>query len=102
MKTKDIPEEPILRFLSLQSGWTDRWKMKEVAFPEWANDKLVLSKMSALIRKQLVDGCPCGCRGDFEITFSGRNLVKMWDLGLISGNNLNRGMIRRDIILCGQ
>lgn len=34
-------------------------------------DKLALAKMRMLIRKGLVDGCGCGCRGDFELTGKG-------------------------------
>ena len=29
--------------------------------------KLVTAKARALIRRGLIDGCPCGCRGDFEV-----------------------------------
>lgn len=34
--------------------------------------RAVLGKMRMLIRRGLVDGCPCGCRGDFEITPKGQ------------------------------
>jgi len=37
--------------------------------------RLVLAKMSKLIRAGLVSGCPCGCRGDFEITIKGRKVL---------------------------
>lgn len=34
--------------------------------------KVVRSKVAALRRRGLVDGCTCGCRGDFRITHVGR------------------------------
>ncbi len=36
-----------------------------------ASEKLILAKMKQLIKRGLVDGCACGCRGDFEITPKG-------------------------------
>jgi hypothetical protein len=40
---------------------------KELGLPE----KVVLAKMKALKRRGLITGCPCGCRGDFELTKAG-------------------------------
>jgi hypothetical protein len=37
--------------------------------------KVVLAKMRMLIRRGLVDGCDCGCRGDFVITPKGQELL---------------------------
>lgn len=38
--------------------------------------------MASLIRRGLVDGCGCGCRGDFMITDKGRfTLADLRDLG---------------------
>lgn len=45
------------------------------SMPLGTNGKLALAKMKAMIRKGLVDGCPCGCRGDFEITDKGREVL---------------------------
>jgi hypothetical protein len=41
------------------------------AFPE----KVVRAKLAALIRRGLLSGCTCGCRGDFEITAAGEALL---------------------------
>jgi hypothetical protein len=30
-------------------------------------EKIVRAKARALVRRRLIDGCTCGCRGDFEI-----------------------------------
>lgn len=82
MKTKDIPELPILALLMasnypLNTGEPSNQNACSIrpAFPEWANDKLIRSKMKSLIHRNLVTGCACGCRGDFEITSSGINKV---------------------------
>ena len=41
------------------------------AMPEGTPEKLRIAKMAILIKRGLVDGCPCGCRGDYEITDKG-------------------------------
>lgn len=35
-------------------------------------DKVINAKLANLIKKGLVDGCTCGCRGDFHLTDEGR------------------------------
>jgi hypothetical protein len=37
--------------------------------------KVVLAKARALIKRRLMDGCGCGCRGDFEVLAKGRELL---------------------------
>lgn len=74
MKTSDIPERPILEFLALNPDeWHTHGKgyfMPTVqdAMPKDTPVKLQLSKMRSLLRRGLVSGCGCGCRGDWEIT----------------------------------
>jgi predicted transcriptional regulator len=34
-------------------------------------DKIKIAKMAKLIGRGLVDGCPCGCRGNYVITEKG-------------------------------
>lgn len=102
MQCKDIPDAPVLRFLAKvaagETFWTPTPEMKRGwgaaprphvnatwycgeytpensvahAMPEGTPEKLVLAKMRQMIRRGVVDGCPCGCRGDFEITAKGR------------------------------
>lgn len=81
---KDIPDLPIVQFVTLMDGawgtwcWSDKTDMmNSVAplFPVDIPEKLLLSKMAALIRRGLIDGCPCGCRGDYEATDKGRAFV---------------------------
>lgn len=42
------------------------------AMPNNVPLKLAHAKMNMLIRRGLVDGCSCGCRGDYRITEKGR------------------------------
>ncbi|MXF49657.1 hypothetical protein GR294_24505 [Raoultella sp. Lac2] len=41
------------------------------AMPDGSTEKFQLSVMKNLISKRLVDGCCCGCRGDFTLTEKG-------------------------------
>lgn len=80
---KDIPDEPVLRFLldgRDQTGWrVPGWatwfagydNSVQQAMPPHTPAKLARAKMAMLIRRGLVSGCTCGCRGDFEITSKG-------------------------------
>ncbi len=90
MQCKDIPDTPILQFLAsfpvamtdgLYGGpWEAPWATLHSDFPNSVRnampcgvpDKLALAKMRSLIRRGLVQGCYCGCRGDFELTKKGR------------------------------
>ena len=72
---KDIPDQPILEMLAKnpEQGYTwrfDKWNIGE-AMPPGTPAKLVLAKMGSLIKRQLVSGCACGCRGDFRISPKG-------------------------------
>lgn len=76
MQCKDIPTEPVLRFLAERPGVWCNWYFGDEndvgqAMPAGTPEKLVLAKMRGLIAKDLVDGCPCGCRGDFVLTEKG-------------------------------
>lgn len=80
MQCKDIPDAPILalidQFRGQGSGWCNWYFGDERdvtnAMPEGTPEKLRLAKMRQMIRRGVVDGCPCGCRGDFTITEKGR------------------------------
>jgi len=82
MQAKDIPVEPVLKFLAAlpkyrTAGWHDMQPREDFmptvvdAMPAGVPPKVVLAKMRSLIKKGLVDGCPCGCRGDFALTARG-------------------------------
>lgn len=69
-QAKHIPEQPILAFLNtvpvgcLFPGY-DNSVMS--VMPSWVNEKLAKAKMKSLIKQGKVEGCACGCRGDFRL-----------------------------------
>lgn len=76
---KDIQDEPVLQFIdSFDGEWcflsdnatSDRSVLH--AMPDGVPIKLALAKMKMLIRRGLVEGCDCGCRGDFTLTKKGK------------------------------
>jgi len=75
---KDIPDLPIMYFLLAHAGrwatWGEGYSMPTVrdVMPPGTPEKLQRAKMAQLIHRGLVDGCSCGCRGDYEITAKGR------------------------------
>ena len=79
MQAKDIPEKPILEFLAKLNGkWAfllniDHEQSLFRVMPNNTPCKVALAKMRSLYRRKLVEGCPCGCRGDFEITGKGQD-----------------------------
>ena len=75
MKCADIPDRPILDWLNQRGGAWATWFRgfeNSVPFPSGTPDKLIIAKMAGLIRRGLVDGCSCGCRGDDVITAKGK------------------------------
>lgn len=86
-KCKDIPDKPIMDFLLKHKGEWCNWisendKNVKNAMPKnLASEKLVLSKMKQLIKRGLVTGCDCGCRGDFEITSEGEDWLYLQNHG---------------------
>ena len=79
MQCKDIPDAPILEFLAEKRGHPCNWfdpfwsdgRINEFsvchAMPKDTPQKLALAKMRSLIKRGLVLGCDCGCRGDFVL-----------------------------------
>lgn len=79
---KNIADLPILKFLAGLSGKAgtlhpDFDNSIRQAFPPDATTRtnLVRAKMRSLIKRGLVKGCACGCRGDFELTDAGREFI---------------------------
>lgn len=87
---RDIPDELFIEAMSVASkeraemqGWpnplpANRWDIAAVlatghASPDMDMEtpgvppKVVLAKANRLIRRGVIDGCGCGCRGDFKI-----------------------------------
>lgn len=77
MQAKDVPDLPVLQFLADLNGEWAFWfgghaRSVGNAMPPETPHKVVLAKMRQLMKRGLVKGCGCGCRGDFEITDEGR------------------------------
>ncbi len=77
-----IPSVPILKFVQEcnDRGEWATWfpglgNSVANAFPSWAPESLVLPKMRLMIHDGLIDGCTCGCRGEYEITEKGRSIL---------------------------
>ncbi len=75
VQAKDIPDEDFIAAVAVVSqrtaaawghkdAWANRFDVaEELGFPE----KVVLAKAKAIIKKGRMDGCTCGCRGDFDL-----------------------------------
>lgn len=73
---KDIPERDFLKAVELireaQGYWVNRIELAEFLN---IKPKIVLAKAHKLIKRELLDGYDCGCRGDFEVTSKGKLLL---------------------------
>lgn len=74
IQAKDIPEQPIIDYLiGLNGKWATHWtgmimpSITENAIPPNTPEKVILAKLRAMIKKGVIQGCACGCRGDFRI-----------------------------------
>ena len=70
MKASDIDDAAFLRAVQREQvanggGWAMRWDVAE-HFPD-VPEKVLLAKARRLMRRGFLDGCPCGCRGDYEV-----------------------------------
>ncbi|MGQ4393817.1 hypothetical protein ACN6K5_003603 [Streptomyces violaceoruber] len=72
MQCKDIPNGLFLEAVREAQGpatVVTRWRvhaaLEELLGP--VPEKIVLAKAKKLIRSGKLDGCACGCRGDFQI-----------------------------------
>ena len=80
---KHIPDKPIMEFLLENKGHWCNWNFGDErdvrnSMPKnLSSEKLILSKMRQLMKRGLVDGCDCGCRGDFEITTKGEEWLSL-------------------------
>lgn len=82
MQCKDIPDKPILKFLKNHPGWCTYGNSTTIpsvqnAMPSNVPKRLQLAKMQRLIARGLVNGCSCGCRGDFELTEKGEEYLNL-------------------------
>lgn len=73
MKASDIPDVEFLSFLAQNGPLTFTWDLAE-RWPDYPW-KVRLAKARQLLKRKLIAGCGCGCRGDFELTTAGRALL---------------------------
>ena len=70
MRAKDISDDRFLDVVSNINIHEDRWAYVwdiEAAMPD-IPPRLLRAKAKSLIKRGLMTGCTCGCRGDFEVT----------------------------------
>ena len=86
MRCKDVQNEPILKFLMQLDGSRGHWFCDDDgnpldgrsvlnAMPRGTPAKVAKAKMANLIKKGLVSGCNCGCRGDYVLTEAGMSHI---------------------------
>lgn len=77
MKAADIDDVEILGVIERLCAETGSWTFTyhvAASYPS-VPPKVVAAKLSKLLRRGLVTGCACGCRGDWELTTKGRDLA---------------------------
>lgn len=83
LQTKNLSDDVVLILLSKYQGqwgffngnkinfFVNGTIKEEKVFKETIPIKLIRSKYKSLVKRGLIGGCYCGCRGDFEITDKG-------------------------------
>jgi hypothetical protein len=109
---RDIPDHPVLQFLEMLDqgmitsvyntgqGIQIQHPKTACAFEGFANSifnplpyggsypkKLLWTKVKSMVKRGLIDGCTCGCRGDFELTEKGRASLEEWRASLTPRDN---------------
>ena len=67
IQAKHIPDDAIISVVQrahAEGRWAHQWDMQE-AYPD-VPPKVLLAKCRSLIARNLIEGCACGCRGDFR------------------------------------
>jgi hypothetical protein len=78
LQAKHLPERMLIEAVrDLNEPWrpigVDRWTLEE-RFSDYP-PKVVMAKLKSLTRRGLLAGCTCGCRGDFQITQRGKDMI---------------------------
>lgn len=77
MRASDIDRAEVLDFIGSHPGHSGIGvPMHAIAdrFPEFP-EAVVRAKLNRMVRKGYLNGCTCGCRGDFTLTKKGRETV---------------------------
>lgn len=67
MKASDIKEDDLIAEIdkaTINGIGCPIWAIFK-AFPQYP-EKVIRAKLSTMIRRKLLTGCCCGCRGDFK------------------------------------
>ena len=64
MQAKDLPDAALLDRLTT-TAWIATWDLQ--AQLPGVPPKVVLAKLRSLRKRHLVQGCGCGCRGDWHL-----------------------------------
>lgn len=70
-QAKDIPDNAVLLVVLFGAPLRLGAQRRDVVLALGANEKIVMAKVEKLIRRGMLDGCTCGCRGDFVIAAVG-------------------------------
>lgn len=82
IQAKHVPDLPVLKFLkSMGDQWATNGPLEFAhsvlhAMPPEIPRKVAVAKMASLIKRGLVNGCPCGCRGDYHLTAAGEEFLR--------------------------
>ena len=77
MKASDVDDRAFLAVVAGYNDATGHWCLTHTVEGEFAAfpPKVLQAKARKLIRRGLMDGCACGCRGDYRVTDAGRALL---------------------------
>lgn len=75
IQAKHVDERAILEALGLAREAMTHWHGFSVAGLAVVPEKVLRAKLCAMKRRGLIDGCGCGCRGDWTITARGREAL---------------------------
>jgi len=78
-QANDVPEDVIMRALRTEPGkWFTHWDVESPLHGTWSivrmepslrafPPKVLLAKLRSMERRGLIEGCGCGCRGDWHV-----------------------------------
>lgn len=88
-QAKHLPDLDVLRFIHEQSltpwpisnapndgvRWVLMWDFEHSEKFGFIPEKVLRAKLGALVRKGVLHGCNCGCRGDYYLSEEGARIV---------------------------
>lgn len=65
MKAADLDADKIVAIVAASDPWANRWEIgAALGNPP---EKIVLAKLRKMVKSGVINGCACGCRGDFTV-----------------------------------